>query len=183
MVPEARLNFNRPGLRFLHLASGVRSASPVPLRDVAVRSRRPRAAVDPAWPVLFHWCECLVMIKVKAAHVVQPPFDSDGTSFGRTIHFLSNENLSMHWKIRGTCLAGCVSAIARVAVCAQPVPAQLPPPSGPSYGGSVPSSRELVSGIAWYGVLKDGLAEAKRTGKPILFITAAAQCRGVPGMW
>jgi len=40
-----------------------------------------------------------------------------------------------------------------------------------------------VSGIAWYGVLKDGLAEAKRTGKPILLITAAAQCSGVPGMW
>ena len=123
------------------------------------------------------------MIKVKAVHVVQAPFDSDDTSCGRTIHFLSNENLSMSWKIRGTCLAGCVLAIALVAVCAQPVPAQLPPPSGPSYGGSVPSSRELVSGIAWYGVLKDGLAEAKRTGKPILFITAAAQCRGVPGMW
>ena len=155
----------------------------MPLRDVAVRSRRQPAAVDPAWPVLFHWCECLVMIKVKAAHVVQPPFDSDGTSFGRTIHFLFNENLSMHWKIRGTSLAGFALAIALGGVCAQPVPAQLPPPGGPSYGGSVPGSRELVSGIAWYGVLKDGLAEAKRTGKPILFITAAAQCRGVPGMW
>ena len=61
--------------------------------------------------------------------------------------------------------------------------AQLAPPAGSSYGGSLPNSRKVVTGIAWYGVLKDGLAEAKRTGKPILLITAAAQCGGVPGMW
>jgi opacity protein-like surface antigen len=61
--------------------------------------------------------------------------------------------------------------------------AQLAPPTGASYGGSVPNSRKVVPGIAWYGVLTEGLAEAKRTGKPILFITAAPQCRGVPGMW
>jgi hypothetical protein len=47
----------------------------------------------------------------------------------------------------------------------------------------VPASKKVVPGIVWYGVLKDGLAEAKRTGKPILLITAAAQCGGVPGMW
>lgn len=63
------------------------------------------------------------------------------------------------------------------------VSAQLAPPTGASYGGSVPDSNRVVSGIAWYGVLKDGLAEARRTGKPILLITAAAQCGGVPGMW
>lgn len=61
--------------------------------------------------------------------------------------------------------------------------AQLSPPTGSTYGGSIPSSRNVVAGIAWYGVLADGLAEAKRTGKPILLITAAAQCNGVPGMW
>ena len=61
--------------------------------------------------------------------------------------------------------------------------AQLAPPNGASYGGSVPNSRKVVSGIAWYGVLTEGMAEAKRTGKPILFITAAPQCGGVPGMW
>ena len=66
---------------------------------------------------------------------------------------------------------------------AAPASAQLAPPTGASYGGSVPGSKRVVSGIAWYGVLKDGLAEAKRTGKPILLITAAAQCNGVPGMW
>ncbi|MDE0937857.1 MAG: hypothetical protein OSA89_18250 [Mariniblastus sp.] len=63
------------------------------------------------------------------------------------------------------------------------VDAQLTPSTSSSYGGSVPDSRKVVTGIAWYGVLEDGLAEAKRTGKPILLITAAAQCSGVPGMW
>jgi len=61
--------------------------------------------------------------------------------------------------------------------------AQLAPPTGASYGGSVPNSRKVVSGIAWHGVLSEGLAESKRTGKPVLFITAAPQCGGVPGMW
>jgi hypothetical protein len=28
-----------------------------------------------------------------------------------------------------------------------------------------------------------GLAEAKRTGKPILFVSAAPHCAGVSGMW
>ena len=54
---------------------------------------------------------------------------------------------------------------------------------GQSFGGSVPGSEDVVSGIAWFGVLKDGLKEAKRTGKPIMFVTAAPQCDGIPGMW
>ena len=61
--------------------------------------------------------------------------------------------------------------------------AQNTPPKGPSYGGSVSDSKTVAPGIAWYGVLQDGLDEAKRSGKPILFVTAAPQCGGVPGMW
>lgn len=38
-------------------------------------------------------------------------------------------------------------------------------------------------GIAWYGVWEDAVAEADRTGKPILLFSAAPQCRAVPGMW
>ena len=49
--------------------------------------------------------------------------------------------------------------------------------------GVVPSSDGLPSGIAWYGVLTDGIAEAKATGKPIMLLSAAPQCAGVPGMW
>ena len=76
----------------------------------------------------------------------------------------------------------CASACALVAIFS-PVNAQLRPPTGPSFGGSFPNSEKVVSGIAWYGILNDGLAEAKRTGKPILLITSAPQCNGVPGMW
>lgn len=37
--------------------------------------------------------------------------------------------------------------------------------------------------IAWYGTLNSGLAEAKRSGRPILFISGAPQCLGVSGIW
>ncbi len=76
-----------------------------------------------------------------------------------------------------------LSATLAVLTTSGPASAQIAPPTGASYGGSVPASKKVVPGIVWYGVLKDGLAEAKRTGKPILLITAAVQCRGVPGMW
>lgn len=42
---------------------------------------------------------------------------------------------------------------------------------------------ELPSGINWYGVLEEGLDEAARTERPILLLSAAPQCAGVPGMW
>lgn len=44
-------------------------------------------------------------------------------------------------------------------------------------------STELTPQVQWFGVLSDGLAEAERTGKPILLVSAACQCAGVPGMW
>ena len=37
--------------------------------------------------------------------------------------------------------------------------------------------------IAWYGNLADGLAEAERSGRPILLISGAPACLGVPGVW
>jgi len=37
--------------------------------------------------------------------------------------------------------------------------------------------------IAWHGTWKGGLAEAARTGKPILLLSAAPQCHSVPGVW
>lgn len=71
-----------------------------------------------------------------------------------------------------------------LAVClAQSAPAQRPTSSGPSFGGNAPTSKTIGSGIAWFGVLQDGLDEASKTGMPILFVTAAPQCNGVPGMW
>ena len=37
--------------------------------------------------------------------------------------------------------------------------------------------------IAFYGTLQSGLEEAKRSGRPIMFVSAAPQCLGVSGIW
>ena len=37
--------------------------------------------------------------------------------------------------------------------------------------------------IAWYGTLKGGLAEANRTGRPVLLVTGCAFIHKVPGVW
>lgn len=39
------------------------------------------------------------------------------------------------------------------------------------------------AGIAWYTTWKTGLAEAKRTNRPIFFMSAATACRGVSGVF
>ncbi len=38
-------------------------------------------------------------------------------------------------------------------------------------------------GIAWYTTLETGKAEAKRSNRPIMFVAAATQCRGVSGVF
>ena len=37
--------------------------------------------------------------------------------------------------------------------------------------------------MIWYGTLEGGLAEAKRSDRPILLISAAPQCQAVSGVW
>lgn len=37
--------------------------------------------------------------------------------------------------------------------------------------------------IAWYGTWETGAAVAKATGRPILLVAAAPQCRNISGMW
>jgi hypothetical protein len=39
------------------------------------------------------------------------------------------------------------------------------------------------AGIAWFGSWDAAFAEAKRTKRPILFMSAAPQCQSVPGVW
>jgi len=46
-----------------------------------------------------------------------------------------------------------------------------------------PGTWEAAAEIAWYGTWEGGLAEASASGRPILLMSAAPQCRGVPGMW
>ena len=38
-------------------------------------------------------------------------------------------------------------------------------------------------GIAWYTRWDTALAEAKRSGRPIMFVAAATQCHGVSGVF
>jgi len=37
--------------------------------------------------------------------------------------------------------------------------------------------------VAWHGTLKGGLAEAARTGRPILLVSGLACLHQVPGIW
>ncbi|MDA0768434.1 MAG: hypothetical protein O3A92_16610 [Verrucomicrobia bacterium] len=37
--------------------------------------------------------------------------------------------------------------------------------------------------IAWWPTIAQGQAEAARSGKPILLLSAAPQCHNVPGIW
>ncbi len=46
-----------------------------------------------------------------------------------------------------------------------------------------PKSAIKTGEIAWHGTWKGGLAEAQRTAKPILLLSAAPQCHSVPGIW
>jgi hypothetical protein len=42
---------------------------------------------------------------------------------------------------------------------------------------------EIAPRIAWYGTLESGLAAAQDKQRPILLITGAPHCHGVPGIW
>jgi hypothetical protein len=38
-------------------------------------------------------------------------------------------------------------------------------------------------GIAWYTTWESGQDEAKRSGRPIMFVAAATQCKGISGVY
>ncbi|MDG1872426.1 MAG: hypothetical protein P8J27_00845 [Mariniblastus sp.] len=49
----------------------------------------------------------------------------------------------------------------------------------------VPDNPQAVgdAGIAWYTTWETGLKEAKRTNRPIFFMSAATTCSGIPGVF
>ena len=49
--------------------------------------------------------------------------------------------------------------------------------------GAQRAARPVAAKIAWHGTWKGGLAEARRTGRPIMLVSAAPQCHAVPGVW
>ena len=65
-------------------------------------------------------------------------------------------------------------------------PKDGPPKDGPPKAkGPPPVGQALppANSIQWFATLKAGLAEAQRTGKPILLVSAAPHCAGVSGIW
>src|ERR1700722_4802531 len=62
-----------------------------------------------------------------------------------------------------------------------PRPAAEPSASLPEPSASPTSGRP--GGITWFTTWNSGLAEAERTGRPILLVAAAPHCAGVSGIW
>jgi hypothetical protein len=60
-------------------------------------------------------------------------------------------------------------------------PNDQPPEKPKKPADDVPQAK--AAGIPWFATWESGLAEAKRTGKPILLVAAAPSCGGVSGIW
>ena len=56
---------------------------------------------------------------------------------------------------------------------------------GRSGAMDVPENTQAIgaAGIAWYTTWETGLAEAKRSNRPIFFMSAATACSGVSGVF
>ena len=72
-------------------------------------------------------------------------------------------------------------ALAPAAIAEPPGRTGPPKPEGPVVG-SGQTAKERTA-IAWYGTWKGALAEAQRSGRPILLLAAAPQCHGISGVW
>ena len=48
---------------------------------------------------------------------------------------------------------------------------------------ATPAEPQAEERITWFGTWQDGLAEARRSGRPILLMAGAVQCHGVSGTW
>ena len=72
--------------------------------------------------------------------------------------------------------------VAAASVTATVTAAASPPVQGPKrpLESHVPPTEP---GIAWFGTWAGALEASKRSGRPILFMSAAPQCQGVPGVW
>ncbi len=50
-------------------------------------------------------------------------------------------------------------------------------------GGDDLRTGPALAGIQWFAIWESGLREARRTGRPILLVSAAPHCAGVSGIW
>jgi hypothetical protein len=61
--------------------------------------------------------------------------------------------------------------------------ASLPKNGGPATPAPASAEATLPAGIQWFAQWDAAKAEAVRTGKPILLVSAAPHCSGVSGIW
>ena len=72
------------------------------------------------------------------------------------------------------------SAALLAVVAATAVLPRLPAAGAEDGPAAAPSSS---AGIQWFATWTGGTAEAKRTGRPILLVSAAPHCHGISGLW
>ena len=73
-------------------------------------------------------------------------------------------------------------ALASLFLCAPALAQRAPRGGGPETRTAATTTKDGTI-IQWYATLDRGLAEAKRTGKPIMLVSGAPHCAGVSGMW
>ena len=93
---------------------------------------------------------------------------------------------------RWTCFLGIALILCITTATAQPQKGlkgkgpRVPPPRAQASCADAATGGEDIDSdvsIQWFATLERGMAEAKRTGRPILFVSAAPHCAGVSGMW
>jgi hypothetical protein len=63
-------------------------------------------------------------------------------------------------------------------------PGRREPPNRPEPPDGRQSLQDVKSqAIQWFATWQSGLKEAQRSGRPILLVSAAPHCAGVPGVW
>lgn len=62
-------------------------------------------------------------------------------------------------------------------------PGDRPDRRDPPDGGGTTARMSTDPAIQWFATLESGLKEAQRSGRPILLVSAAPHCAGIPGVW
>lgn len=77
-----------------------------------------------------------------------------------------------------------ISRLVMTALIATSICSEKSDAKGPDIRSIGASSQQIgESGVVWYTTWKTALAEAKRSKRPIFFMSAAAQCSGISGVF
>lgn len=77
-----------------------------------------------------------------------------------------------------------ISAVCALLVACSSISAQQRGRRGPTVS-DIPDHPQPIgdAGVAWYTTWATGVAEAKRSNRPIFFMSAATTCSGIPGVF